>query len=412
MEIMGQGHFKPEIDHIEMKRHDHIIIGGGIVGLSTAYHLLKERPGCKVLLLEKEPLCATHQSGRNSGVIHSGIYYRPGSFKAKYSMDGAKSMREFCMRHDIPVMTCGKLIVATRKHELAGLEELKRRGQANGVPVDPISPERAQEIEPHVKCLAALHVRSTGVTDYSAVCTKLLELIVNQGGAARFGEEVTGIRNQGGVRIIKTRKGHHEANQVINCAGLHSDRIVRMAGSTPAAAIVPFRGEYHQLIPGKRHLVRALVYPVPHPAFPFLGAHFTRGIDGSVHVGPNAVLALKREGYRKRDMDWRDIGDTLRQPGFWKLAGKHALPGLGECWRSLVKGALVRMLQRMIPEIRSEDLVPANAGVRAQAIFPDGRLADDFLTIRSKGILHVCNAPSPAATAAIEIGRSVARQIA
>jgi L-2-hydroxyglutarate oxidase len=390
-----------------MKTYDYAVVGGGIVGVSTAMHLTRRFPSARVLLLEKEPGPAFHQTGRNSGVIHSGIYYKPGSFKAAFARDGARSMVAFCREHDIPHEVCGKVIVATGGHELPLLEALYQRGLCNGIPVEKVCPGRVREIEPHVNCLAGLLVKSTGITSYPAVCRRMLEMNGEAGAETRFNCEVLGIRGRHDRQVLETDCGEFEARFVINCAGLHSDRVARMAGNDPGARIVPFRGEYFELVPEKRHLVSTLVYPVPNPDFPFLGVHFTRMIDGSVHAGPNAVLALKREGYCKTDVDLRDLAETMAFPGFWKLIGRNIGEGVREMHRSFFKSAFVHSLRRLVPEIDAEDLVPCKAGVRAQALFDDGRLVDDFLMIRGHRALHVCNAPSPAATAALEIGRSI-----
>ncbi len=396
---------------MDMKAYDYVVIGGGIVGISTALHLGEAFPGARVLLLEKESGPARHQTGRNSGVIHSGIYYKPGSFKAKFARSGALSMVRFCQEHDIPHDVCGKVIVATNESELPLLENLYQRALQNDVPVEKVSAERVREIEPYVRCVAGLLVKSTGITSYTEVCRKFLELIAVAGGEVKFGQSVRSIQDRGGVQVIGTETGEFEAKFVINCAGLHSDRVARMAGADPGARIVPFRGEYFELVPEKRHLVNTLIYPVPNPDFPFLGVHFTKMIDGSVHAGPNAVLAMKREGYFKSDFNLRDFSETMAFGGFWKLAGKNLGEGLKEMHRSFFKSAFVRSLQQLIPEVRSEDLVPCKAGVRAQALCDDGKLVDDFLIVKGNRTLHVCNAPSPAATASLEIGKSIVHQI-
>lgn len=394
-----------------MKAYDYVVIGGGIVGFSTAWHLGKSFPGAKVLLLEKEAGPAKHQTGRNSGVIHSGIYYKPGSYKAKFAHAGAVSMVEFCKEHGIPHDVCGKVIVATQESELPLLENLYQRGIQNNVPVEKVSAERVREIEPHVRCVAGVLVKSTGITSYLEVCRKFQELIEASGGEVKFGQAVKRVEERGDVKIIGTDTDEFEAKFVINCAGLHSDRVARMAGSDPGAKIVPFRGEYFELVPEKRKLVNTLIYPVPNPDFPFLGVHFTKMIDGSVHAGPNAVLALKREGYFKTDFNLRDFTETMAFGGFWKLISKNLGEGMKEMHRSFFKSAFVHSLQQLIPEVRSEDLVPCKAGVRAQALFDDGKLVDDFLMVKGNRTLHVCNAPSPAATACLEIGKSIVQQL-
>lgn len=391
--------------------HDYLIVGGGIVGLATAATLSRQFPGARIVLLEKEPCHSAHQSGRNSGVIHSGIYYKPGSDKARFARAGAASMIEFCREHGIPHEVCGKVIVATREKELPGLEKLFQRGQQNGLAVSKLSAQEVCEIEPHVRCLAGVRVPTTGITDYRAVSGKYLELFEQQGGEAKFGNEVRRVTRRGGTYVIETTAGEYETKFLVNCAGLHSDRVARIAGANPRAKIVPFRGEYYELTPSKRSLVKTLVYPVPNPDFPFLGVHFTRMIDGSVHAGPNAVLAFKREGYRKTDFNLRDFFETITFSGFRKLAYQNLGEGIKEMYRSLVKKAFVRCLQQLVPEVQSDDLIPCRAGVRAQALTSEGKLVDDFLIVRDGNALHVCNAPSPAATASLEIGKEIAWQV-
>jgi (S)-2-hydroxyglutarate dehydrogenase len=391
--------------------YDCAIIGGGIVGLATAMTLSRRSPAAKILLLEKEQYPSAHQSGRNSGVIHSGIYYKPGSYKARFAQAGASSMVEFCREHGIPHEICGKVIVATRKKELAGLESLFQRGRQNGLPVSKVSAQEVNEIEPHVRCLAGVRVPTTGITNYRQVSQKYLELFRQQGGEVKFGNEVRHITNRSGTHLIETTAGEYEARFLVSCAGLHSDRIARLAGVNPGAKIIPFRGEYYELTTSKRHLVKTLIYPVPNPDFPFLGVHFTKMIDGSVHAGPNAVLAFKREGYKKTDFNLHDFCETLWFGGFWKLASKNFREGMKEMYRSMVKDAFVHSLQQLIPEIRSDDLIPCKAGVRAQALFNDGNLVDDFLMIQGHNALHVCNAPSPGATASLEIAKAIVAQI-
>jgi (S)-2-hydroxyglutarate dehydrogenase len=391
--------------------YDCAIIGGGIVGLATAMTLSRRCPGAQILLLEKERHFSVHQSGRNSGVIHSGVYYKPASYKAIFARAGASSMVQFCRENGIPHEVCGKVIVATQEKELAELESLFQRGQQNGLPVSKISAQEVNEIEPHVHCLAGIRVPTTGITDYRQVSQKYLELFQQHGGEAKFGNEVRHITNRGGTHRIETTADEYEARFLVSCAGLHSDRVARLAGANPGAKIIPFRGEYYELTASKRHLVRTLIYPVPNPGFPFLGVHFTKMIDGSVHAGPNAVLAFKREGYKKADFNLRDFCETLSFGGFWRLASKNFRQGMKEMYRSLVKDAFVRSLRQLIPEIRSADLVPCKAGVRAQALLNNGKLLDDFLIIRGYKALHVCNAPSPAATASLEIAKAIVAQV-
>src|SRR5271166_1372609 len=394
-----------------MNKFDCVVIGGGIVGLSVAWTLLEKRPGIRIAVLEKEDGWARHQTGRNSGVMHSGIYYKPGSLKAKLCREGNRRLVEFCKRYGIRYEACGKVIVATTASELPLMENPYERGIANGLAPKKCSASEVKEIEPHVSCIAGVHVPTTGIVDFVGVCRKLAELIGAQGGELRLGTKVQGVHVNGSETVLETSKGALTARWIISCAGLHSDRVAKLAGAEPGARIVPFRGEYYELRPERRSLVRNLIYPVPDPNFPFLGVHFTRMIDGSVHAGPNAVLSLKREGYHRRSFDLRDFVDTMTYAGFWRLAAKHARSGLEEMHRSFSKRAFVRSLQKLIPEIREEDLVPGEAGVRAQALRPDGGLVDDFLIVNGLHAIHVCNAPSPAATASLEIGRVIAEQI-
>jgi len=389
-------------------RYDVILVGGGIVGLAVALEITRQFPRFRLLLLEKEERVGRHQSGHNSGVIHSGVYYKPGSLKAKLCVTGAAAMVEFCREHGIAHQICGKVIVATREEEFPRLEELRRRGEANGLTgLRSIGPEELRQIEPHASGLRALVVPSTGITDYAAVCDKYAELIAARGGCLLTSTEVTGIRRQGGEITVGTRRGAFSGKSLINCAGLFSDRISHMAGDNPPGMIVPFRGEYYDLIPGRSSLVRSLIYPVPDPRFPFLGVHFTRRISGSVDAGPNAVLAFRREGYRRTDFNMRDLGSYLAFPGFWRMAAKNWRSGSGEFYRSFSKAAFVRALQRLVPEVRAEDLVPGGSGVRAQAVTREGTLVDDFQFVPSERMLHVLNVPSPAATASLVIGRTI-----
>jgi (S)-2-hydroxyglutarate dehydrogenase len=395
-----------------MEKFDFVVVGGGIVGLSVAWTILEKRPKTRIAVLEKEDGWARHQTGRNSGVIHSGIYYKPGSLKAKLCREGNRRMLEFCQLHGIQYEVCGKVIVATTASEIPRMEMLYQRGIANGLAAKKLSASEVREIEPHVNCLAGVLVPSTGIVDFVGVCLQLAEMIKVQGGELRLGVKVEGIHANSSEAILETSTGSLIARSMINCAGLQSDRVAKLAAADPGARIVPFRGEYYTLRHERRHLVRNLIYPVPDPEFPFLGVHFTRMIDGSVHAGPNAVLSLKREGYHRTSFDLRDFMDTISYPGFWRLAAKHARSGLEEMHRSFSKRAFLHSLQKLIPEIREEDLVPGAAGVRAQALRPNGSLVDDFLIVHGPSAIHVCNAPSPAATASLEIGRYIVENIA
>ncbi|HLO47354.1 MAG TPA: L-2-hydroxyglutarate oxidase [Kamptonema sp.] len=392
--------------------YDFAVIGGGIVGLSAAMALSRKYSDARILVVEKESDWAPHQTGHNSGVIHSGIYYKPGSLKAKFSQDGNRYLVEFCQKHGIDYEICGKIIVATEPEELPLLENLYQRGLANGLKVEKITAEQVKEIEPHVSCLAAVKVPSTGIISYKQVCQKYAELVKLNGGELRLNTKVEKIVSSDRAHILETNQGDFQAKFIVNCAGLHSDRVAKLTQINPQVQIVPFRGEYYELTPEKRDLVKHLIYPVPNPNFPFLGVHFTRMIDGTIHAGPNAVLSLKREGYQKTDIDLRDAAEVLTYPGFWKLAAKYAGVGIEEMIRSFSKAAFVKSLQRLIPEVQAQDLVPTHAGVRAQALTNDGKLVDDFLLIKGKNTLHVCNAPSPAATASLAIGEAIALQIA
>jgi L-2-hydroxyglutarate oxidase len=394
--------------HMNDSRYHVIIIGGGVVGLGVALEITRRFPRQRLLVLEKVDRVARHQSGHNSGVIHSGVYYKPGSMKARLCVSGAAAMIEFCSEHEVPHNVCGKVIVATHEDELPRLEELRRRGESNGLTgLRLIGPEELREIEPHAIGLRALVVPSTGVTDYAKVCEKYAELIAANGGTVLTSTAATGIKRTASEIAVETSKGAFTAAALINCAGLHSDRISRMAGDEPGVMIVPFRGEYYDLIPERASLVRALIYPVPDPRFPFLGVHFTRRITGKVDAGPNAILALAREGYRHTDISVRDMVSSIAFPGFWRMARQHWRNGLDEWHRSLSKPAFVRALQRLLPEIGENDLIPGGSGVRAQALKPDGSLVDDFQFVPSGKVLHVLNVPSPAATASLMIGKAI-----
>ncbi|MEO8439950.1 MAG: L-2-hydroxyglutarate oxidase [Spartobacteria bacterium] len=387
------------------------IIGGGTVGLGVAPALLRKQPGLKLVLLEKEKELASHQSGRNSGVIHAGIYYKPGSLKARLAREDNRSMVTFCRESGIQHEVCGKVIVATNEMDLPALENLHRRGWENELEVVPLKREQVKESEPHVQCLKGLRVPATGIVSFRSVCEKLAEMIREAGGVIKTETVMRGIRFLHGTYLLETPSGEIEAKFLINCGGLQSDRMARRAGIELAAKIVPFRGEYYELKSEKRNLVKALIFPVPDPAFPLLGVHFTRMIDGSVHAGPNAVLAFKREGYRRTDWRLTDLWETLTYPGFWTIVRRHYRKGAKEMWRSMSKAAFTKSLQRLIPEMKESYLVEAPAGVRAQVLLPDGRLMDDFLIKAGPSSIHVCNAPSPAATASIEIGKMVADMV-
>jgi L-2-hydroxyglutarate oxidase LhgO len=389
---------------------DVAIVGAGIVGLATAYQLTRERGDRRVVVLEKEKTCAAHQTGHNSGVIHSGLYYPPGSAKARTCVAGAQLLKDFCREHGIRVVVCGKVVVASEEFDLAALEELYRRGSANGVPgLALVGRERLREIEPHVEGIRALHVPDAALVDYSKVAEKLVDLLRAAGGEVRMAAELRDVREEEGGFLIDTTQGNVRARYLIGCAGLHSDRVARIEGADPGVRIVPFRGEYYRLVRGRSDLVRGLVYSVPNRRLPFLGPHFTRKVDGGIEAGPNAVLAFHREGYTGSRVSLRDLAEVLTYPGFWRMARRHWRAGLGEAWRSMSKKAFVRSLARLVPEIRSKDLEPGRAGVRAQALSPTGRLLDDFLIVERPRALHVCNAPSPAATASLAIGDEITR---
>ncbi|MEC4018116.1 L-2-hydroxyglutarate oxidase [Streptomyces sp. H27-D2] len=390
---------------------DVLVIGAGIVGLSTAYAITRAAPGTRVMVLEKETGPARHQTGRNSGVIHSGIYYPPGSLKAQYAIQGAAEMAKFCAGHGIAHAITGKLIIATEHTELPRLHALVQRGREHGIPVRELGPAQIAEYEPRVRGLAAIHVGTTGVCDYGAVAAQLAGLAADESAEIRYDTEVRAIGRRSGAVAVRTADGSViRARTLVNCAGLHSDRVARLAGDTPPVRIVPFRGEYYKLTPGRTDLVRGLVYPVPDPAFPFLGVHLTRGVDGSVHLGPNAVPALAREGYDWSTIRPAELAGTLAFPGSWRIARRHWRYGAGELHRSLSKRAFTTAVRRLLPDVREEDLIPSPAGVRAQAVRSDGTLVDDFLFAESDRMIHVLNAPSPAATAALPIGREVARR--
>ncbi|HEY8281817.1 MAG TPA: L-2-hydroxyglutarate oxidase [Leifsonia sp.] len=392
-----------------MATQDVIIIGGGIVGLAVAERLA--RTGSRVTLLEKEQSWAAHQTGHNSGVIHAGPYYKPGSLKATMCTAGNRSMVAFAREHDIPHQVCGKLIVATEKKELPRLQTLFERATANGAPSRLLDAAEAHEYEPHVSAVGALRVESTGIIDYAAVSRRLAELAQENGAELHLGAEVTAIATTADEVLVTHSGGEARGAWLINCAGLQSDRIARMAGVEPEARIVPFRGEYYELVPNRTGLVKGLIYPVPDPDLPFLGVHLTRMIDGSVHAGPNAVMALAREGYRWSDINVRDTSSTLVYPGFLRLASRNVATGAKEILRSFSKSLFASSLARLVPEVTTADIVRAGSGVRAQAILRDGTLADDFIIQRAPRQVHVLNAPSPAATSSLEIAKHIARTI-
>ncbi|MDA8351583.1 MAG: L-2-hydroxyglutarate oxidase [Firmicutes bacterium] len=391
--------------------YDFAIIGGGIVGLSVGMALVKRFPRAKIAVIEKEKDLAQHQTGRNSGVIHSGIYYPPGSLKAKLAREGNAAIVAFCEEHGIPHEVCGKVIVAADPEELQQMERLYRRGRENGLEIFRLGQGELKEREPHVRGMEAIYVPKSGIVDYKAVARAFARIIREGSGHLLLDTRVENIVETKEQVTLETNRGTWSSRFLINCAGLYSDRVAEMAGQATGLKIVPFRGEYVELVPEKRHLVQHLIYPVPNPDFPFLGVHFTRMIDGSVHVGPNAVLSLKREGYKKTDVDIADLAEILSYKGFWKLVLAHIDEGLKEMIRSVSKKAFLRSLQRLIPELTEKDLVPAQAGVRAQALRPDGSMVDDFAILPGKRSLHVCNAPSPAATASMKIGEAIVNQI-
>ena len=392
---------------------DLLIIGGGIVGLATALEAVKRYPELRLVVLEKEHQVAAHQTGHNSGVIHSGLYYRTGSLKSKNCVAGAASMKQFCREHDVPFEECGKLVVATSAEEVPRLEALHQRGIANGVPgMRMLRRDEFREIEPHCEGISALHVPSTGIVDYVAVSQKYVELIERAGGEIVCTAKVTGLRRDGDSTVVESTAGTFHTTHLINCAGLYSDQIAKLAGVQIDLQIIPFRGEYYEVRRERRHLIKNLIYPVPDPRFPFLGVHFTRRVSGGVEAGPNALLAFRREGYNGSGPDMTEALEMLCFDGFWKMARKYWRKGAEEQYRAWLKSAFASALQRMIPELTENDLAPGGSGVRAQAVDRQGNLLDDFQFVHVPGMIHVCNVPSPAATASLEIGREVVDMMA
>jgi L-2-hydroxyglutarate oxidase len=392
-------------------QNDLIIIGGGIVGLATAYRFLERFPGKRVTVLEKESTIARHQTGRNAGVLHSGIYYRPGSLKALNCRAGKLAMEEFCRREGIPYKICGKVIIAVEESELPRMEKILENGKANGVVCERISVERLHELEPHAAGIAAIHIPESGIVDYAHVARRLAEIVEGQGSSVVTGARATAIRRDTNRAVVETPAGEFAAEQVVNCAGLYSDRVTRFSGAKPSSMIIPFRGEFYLVRPEAHHLVRMLIYPVPDPRYPFLGVHFTRRIDGRVECGPNAVLAFAREGYRNTTVNMRDMSETLGYPGFWRLAARYWRIGADEMRRSFSKRAFVRAAQRLVPAIEPQHFEWAPAGVRAQAVSPDGAMVDDFVIHETERVVNVEIAPSPAATASLNIGRLVVERL-
>jgi L-2-hydroxyglutarate oxidase LhgO len=390
-------------------RFDVVVVGGGIVGLATAYRLMEARPGLRIAILEKEAELATHQSGHNSGVLHAGLYYQPGSLKARLCREGKAAVEAFAESHGIPFERCGKLVVALDESELERLASLRERAEANGVPgLEEVGPERIRELEPHAAGIRGLWSPGTGIVDFRRIALAIADDLRAQSVEILTGREVRGLDERAGEVVVATPAGEVGAAVVVACAGLQADRVAALSGARDGPRIVPFRGDYYTLTAEARGLVRGLIYPVPDPRFPFLGVHFTKRIDGEVWAGPNAVLAFAREGYRRRDLNPRDLLGTLTNAGFLRLAGRYFRTGLGEMWRDWWKPAFVRELQRYVPEIRSDQLVFGPSGVRAQALASDGSLVDDFDLGGSARILHVRNAPSPAATSSLAIGSMLA----
>ncbi len=384
-------------------------MGSGIVGLATARALAQR--GAEVVVIDKEDGLARHQSGRNSGVIHAGLYYAPGSLKAAMAVRGARSIQAYAAEHGIAYDICGKLVVAVTDKEVPGLEKLATRATANGVPARLVGPAEARELEPYVRCVQALRVETTGIIDYPAVCDALAADVRSAGGEVRLGVELTAARSSGGGVQVETSTEVVRADVMVACAGLYADRVAILSGLAPDARIVPFRGEYFELAKDREYLVSGLIYPVPDPRFPFLGVHLTRGVHGGVHAGPNAVLALRREGYTWHDVDLGELAQSLAWPGLWRLATRNVVPGAREMFRSLSQAAFARSLSRLVPGIQAGDLVPAAAGVRAQALRRDGSMVEDFLIQQGPRQVHVLNAPSPAATASLEIADHLVRVV-
>lgn len=393
-------------------KYDIVVIGAGLVGLATAYQLKLAKPNLNILIIDKEDKVAKHQSGHNSGVIHSGIYYKPGSLKSQNCIAGYQSIIEFAQQHNIPYDICGKIIVATEKKEFKGLHNIYERGLQNKLSgIKKLSAEESREIEPHCAALESIYVPQTGIIDYPKMAEKILELFKEMGGEIAFNHEVTKIEQRNDGLIIETNRNSFHTIKLVSCGGLFSDRIATLTEEKNDLRIIPFRGEYFKLKPERESLVKHLIYPVPDPEFPFLGVHFTRMISGGIEAGPNAVLAFKREGYKFSDFNFKDMGQTLAWPGFWKIVAKYGQTGMGEIYRSLSKAAFTRSLQKLIPEINQDDLIEGGAGVRAQACDKKGNLIDDFNILQNGNIIHVRNAPSPAATSSLSIGKLISEKI-
>ncbi|HET7578332.1 MAG TPA: L-2-hydroxyglutarate oxidase [Bacillales bacterium] len=387
--------------------YDFIVVGAGIIGLSVSMQLSETYPQAKILVIEKEKDISMHQTGRNSGVIHSGIYYKPGSMKARFAKTGNDHMVEFCEREGVPYDRCGKLIVAVDQRELPQLEKLYQRGLKNGLDVKKVTKEEIREREPHLKAVDGIYVPTTGIVDYKQVSAAYVDKFKSQNGELQLETEVKAVENQTGHLLVKTNQGNFKTRFLINCAGLYSDKIAEKAGVKTDMQIVPFRGEYYKIRKEKEHLVKNLVYPVPNPDFPFLGVHFTRMVGGGVDIGPNAVLSFKREGYTKTDVDLKELIEVLKYKPFWQIAFGNMQEGLKEIFKSFSKKMFLKDVNKYFPQLKEEDLIPAEAGVRAQALSNDGRLLDDFFIVQSDRAIHVCNAPSPAATASLEIGNYI-----